>query len=110
MRSAGLKPSASPSRPPPTHAQTTLDRYSLDENKVKTFFENHALSIPVKTTPTDIALAIRDAHGKELFLSDNSVATNFNVTREDVAKNLQECEVPEDMRAFFRALKNLAQT
>jgi hypothetical protein len=29
-RAAGLKRSASPSRPPPTHAKTTLDRCSLN--------------------------------------------------------------------------------
>jgi len=60
-------------------------------------------------TPTDVAIAIRDAHGKEIFISGDSVAKNFNVSRDDVAKNLTKDEVPKDMHTFFDALSSLAQ-
>ena len=73
------------------------------------FFAKHALVVPADPTPTDVALAIRDAHGKEIFISGDSVAKNFNVTRDDVAKNLAQNEVPVDMQTFFAALTALAQ-
>ena len=65
--------------------------------------------VPADPTPTDVALAIRDAHGKELFISGDSVAKNFNVTRDDVAMKLAQNEVPADMHTFFAALTELAK-
>lgn len=79
------------------------------ENDVETFFAKHALVVPKDPTPTDVALAIRDAHGKEIFISGDSIAKNFNVTRDDVAKKLAHNEVPEDMKTFFAALTTHAK-
>lgn len=82
---------------------------SCPEADVEAFFAKQALVVPADPTPTDVALAIRDAHGKELFISGDSVAKNFNVTRDDVAKNLAQNEVPADMHTFFAVLAELAQ-
>lgn len=79
------------------------------EADVVAFFAKHALAVPADPTPSDVALAIRDAHGKEIFISDDSVAKHFNVTRDDVARNLEPAEVPVDMYTFFAALTALAQ-
>lgn len=79
------------------------------EADVEAFFAKHALVMPADPTPTDVAQAIRDAHGKELFISGDSVAKNFNVTRDDVARNLAQNEVPADMHTFFAALTELAK-
>lgn len=82
---------------------------SCPEADVEAFFAKQALVVPADPTPTDVALAIRDAHGKELFISGDSVAKNFNATRDDVAKNLAQNEVPADMHTFFAVLAELAQ-
>lgn len=79
------------------------------EQDIVDFFTEHALAVPADPTPSDVALPIRDAHGKELFLSGNCISTRFNVTREDVAKSLTPAEVPQDMHTFFAALKQLTQ-
>jgi predicted ATPase len=76
---------------------------------VVAFFAKHALVVPEDPTATDVALAIRDAHGKEIFISGDSVAKNFNVTRYDVAKSLVQNEIPADMQTFFAALADLAK-
>ena len=79
------------------------------DEDVVAFFAKHALVVPADPTPTDVALAIRDAHGKEVFISGDSVARNFKVTRDDVARNLALSEIPADMHTFFAALTKLAQ-
>lgn len=79
------------------------------EEEVVAFFAQQALVVPADPTPTDVALPIRDAHGKEIFISGDSVAKNFNVTRDDVANSLAKNEVPADMYTFFEALTTLAQ-
>ncbi|KGH27921.1 AAA family ATPase [Comamonas testosteroni] len=79
------------------------------EVDVVAFFAKHALVVPADPTPSDVAPAIRDAHGKEIFISGDSVLKNFSVTREDVAKNLAQNEVPVDIQTFFSALTVLAQ-
>jgi energy-coupling factor transporter ATP-binding protein EcfA2 len=81
---------------------------NCSEQDVVNFFAKHALVIPQDPTPTDVAPAIRDAHGKELFISGDSVRKNFGVTRDDVARNLAQNEVPVDMHTFFAVLTNLA--
>jgi predicted ATPase len=82
---------------------------SRPEEHVATFFGKHALVVPADPTPTDVPHAIRDAHGKEVFISGESIAKVFRVTRDDVARNLAEGEIPQDMRTFFAALADLAE-
>ena len=82
---------------------------SRKEDDVTAFFASHSLVIPPDPTPSDVPSAIRDAHGKEIFISGDSVAKNFNITRDDVAKNLEKKEVPVDMQTFFRALDALSK-
>lgn len=72
------------------------------------FTDKHALFIPADPTPSNVALALRDAHGKEIFISGDSVKSTFSVTRDDVARALTKSEVAEDMLTFFEALKALA--
>lgn len=79
------------------------------QGDVTAFFAEHALVIPADPTASDIALPIRDAHGKEIFISGNSVLKKFRVSREDVARNLTYGEVPQDMHTFFAELSQLAQ-
>lgn len=79
------------------------------EEEVTAFFAGHSLIIPQDPTPTDVAPAIRDAHGKEIFISGNCIKSKFRITRKDVARHLTKDEVPADMLTFFRALANLAK-
>lgn len=81
----------------------------VPEQEVVDFFaDKHALALPAKVTPSDIAPAVRDAHGKEIFISGNSVKSTFKVTREDVGAALAKDEVAEDILTFLTALEKLS--
>ena len=56
----------------------------------------------------DYPPAVRDAHGKEIFISGDSIRSTFNVSRDDVARAMTKEEVPEDIITFFKALEKLA--
>lgn len=79
------------------------------DQDVRDFFaDKHALALPVDTAPSDVALAVRDAHGKELFVGENSIASEFSITREEVASAMQKDEIAEDLLTFFAQLQKLA--
>lgn len=71
---------------------------------VDTFFAEHALALPDDTTASDIALAIRDARGKEIMTKGTSIKAVFGLTRDDIAESLTENEVAEDFKTFFAAI------
>ena len=77
--------------------------------EIENFFQRHALAIPDDVAPSDVALAIRDAHGKELMSQGDSVKSNFGVNREDVAAALKPEEVAEDFKTFFAAVSLLSK-
>jgi predicted ATPase len=77
---------------------------------VEAFFKEHALALPDDTTPSDIVLAIRDAHGKELMINGKSIESTFKVTRDQVADTLLPGEVAEDFKTFFTLLEELSKS
>lgn len=79
---------------------------------VNSFFaDKHALSLPVDTTLTQIAPAIRDARGKEIFNEgQQAISSYFKVSRENVAKAMLTEEVPQDVRTVLERLAEMAQT
>lgn len=80
----------------------------LDE--IEDFFRrHHALALPRDASQSDVALAIRDAHGKELMTGKNSIESTFSVTREQVASALEPTEVAADFRTFFARLEALSK-
>jgi len=68
----------------------------------------HGLALPPDTTPTDVLITVRDAHGKEIFTKGDSIKDTFSVSREDVAKSLNEDEIAEDLKTFFKAIEDLS--
>lgn len=74
---------------------------------IGSFFAGHALAIPEDTTPSDIAFAIRDAHGKELMIKGNSIKSIFGINRDQIADVLLETEVAEDFKTFFKEISKL---
>jgi AAA15 family ATPase/GTPase len=72
------------------------------------FADIHALALPKDTGATSISLAVRDARGKEIFTSENSIKSTFHISREDVAKVLTTSEIAEDLTTFFKALEALS--
>lgn len=80
------------------------------EDDVKAYFKDiHGLALPKDTTPSDVLIAVRDAHGKEIFMKDNSLKKTFGIKREDVAKALEKKEIAADLLTFFNALLALSK-
>jgi predicted ATPase len=77
------------------------------ESDVDTFFAGHSLVLPANPAESDVALAIRDAHGKELMTTGDSIKSAFNVTRDDVAAQMLASEIAEDILTFLKALSAL---
>jgi len=81
-----------------------------DISEVEDFFKSkHALAVPDDTTPSDVIPAIRDARGKEIMTKGNSIKSDFGVTRDDIAKNLNSDEIAEDIRLFLDKLNKLSE-
>jgi len=79
------------------------------EQEVIDFFATeHSLALPADPTPSNVVSALKDAHGKEIFISGVSIKSKFNISRDQVAQLMKEGEVAEDMLTFFKALKILA--
>ncbi|CAN0621522.1 AAA ATPase-like protein [Burkholderia multivorans] len=77
---------------------------------VRAFFgEKHGLALPADTSATDVLIAVRDAHGKEIFTKGDCIKSTYNLAREDVAKNLEKNEIAHDLVTFFTALTELAK-
>lgn len=76
---------------------------------VEGFFAKHALVLPDNTTASEVAPAIRDARGKELMTEGDSIKSNFNVTRDQVAEALNPDEIADDLKTFFAAVLKLAE-
>ena len=75
---------------------------------IEGFFAKHALALPDNTTASEVAPAIRDARGKELMTEGDSIKSNFNVTRDQVAEALNPDEIADDLKTFFAAVLKLA--
>ncbi|NVM78870.1 energy-coupling factor transporter ATP-binding protein EcfA2 [Duganella sp. SG902] len=80
------------------------------EQAVKDLFAEHAIAIPDDATASDVAMGIRDAHGKEIMMeAANSVEKQFHCSRDEVAKQMEKNEIPEDIKSFFRKLKAMCE-
>lgn len=82
------------------------------EEDIRSFFrDRHALAIPDSITSTDIAAALKDAHGKEIFISgENSLKHNFSITRDEVLEHMNKDEICDDIKYFCQCLINLSQS
>lgn len=82
------------------------------EEDIRNFFrDRHALAIPDSITSTDIAAALKDAHGKEMFISgENSLKHNFSITRDEVLEHMNKDEICDDIKYFCQCLINLSQS
>ena len=70
----------------------------------------HGLAIPANVTRSDVLLAVRDAHGKEIMLQgDNCLTSHFGISREDIAREMAAGEVPEDVKTLLGRLKGLCK-
>lgn len=78
-------------------------------NEIESFFRTHALALPDKSTDSDVAIAIREAHAKEIFTSGDSIKSRFGLTREDVGRALEQQEIADDIHTFFQALADLSK-
>ena len=77
---------------------------------MKQFFaEKHALALPANLTASDVAMAIRDARGKEVMSAGpHSVEAVMKVNRYDVANAMLPEEVPVDIATFLAAVRYFA--
>ncbi|HCN4958326.1 TPA: ATP-binding protein [Escherichia coli] len=82
------------------------------EEDIRNFFrDRHALAIPDSITSTDIAAALKDAHGKEIFISgENSLKHNFSITRDEVLEHMNKDEICDDIKYFCQCLIHLSQS
>ncbi|MEQ0216123.1 AAA family ATPase [Klebsiella sp. CN_Kp114] len=76
------------------------------EECVREFFaEKHALAMPDSITASDIAPALRDARGKNIFIDGtNGIKKEFSITRDDVLKNMQKERICDDIKFFCQCL------
>lgn len=78
------------------------------EADVKNHFTTHALIVPDNFTSKDVAAAMLDARGKELTRGgDKSTEAAFSVTPEEIAKHMEEHEIPEDIKTFLNQIVQL---
>ena len=79
------------------------------EQEVKDYFiSKHGMVLPADPTLSDVLMAVRDAHGKEIFGSGDSIKSTFKILREDVARAMTKEEIAVDMMTFFKALQALS--
>lgn len=75
---------------------------------VTAFFEGHALAIPKNILDTDVAIAIRDARGKELMTGSMGLKFLLGIDRYEVARSMTKDEISDDIKTFFQELELLA--
>ena len=69
------------------------------------FAELHGLALPADTSPSDIVMSVRDARGKEIMTQGtSSIKSLYSISRDDVARQLDKQEVPEDIVTFLNKL------
>lgn len=78
----------------------------VNEEQVREFFvEKHALAMPDSIVATDIAAAIKDARGKEIFIDgQGSLKKEFSITRDQVLNNMEQDRVCDDIKHFCQSL------
>ncbi|PQK93458.1 AAA family ATPase [Pantoea ananatis] len=78
----------------------------VNEEQVREFFvEKHALAMPESIVATNIAAAIKDARGKEIFIDGkNGLKNEFSITRDQVLNNMEENRICEDIKHFCQSL------
>jgi hypothetical protein len=76
---------------------------------VTAFFAGHALVIPPNVQESEVAIAIRDARGKEILTSGKiSFKSIMHVGRYEIARNMTAAEIADDIRTFFVELNSLS--
>jgi energy-coupling factor transporter ATP-binding protein EcfA2 len=83
---------------------------AITEMEVRTFFaDNHGLAIPANTTATDVVASIRDARGKEILSQGAlSLETLLGASRYDIARQMAQSELAEDVKTFLVLLSTFA--
>lgn len=82
----------------------------VNEEQVREFFvEKHALAIPDSIVATDIAAAIKDARGKEIFIDgQDGLKKEFSITRDQVLNNMEQDRICDDIKHFCQSLITFA--
>ncbi|WP_241585980.1 hypothetical protein [Rosenbergiella epipactidis] len=82
----------------------------VSEERVYDFFvEKHALAMPDSIVATDIAAAIKDARGKNIFNDgQDSLKNEFSITRDEVLNNMEEDRICDDIKYFCQSLITFA--
>ncbi|WP_286809398.1 AAA family ATPase [Leclercia sp. UBA2479] len=78
----------------------------VNEEQVRDFFvEKHALAMPDSIVATDIAAAIKDARGKEIFIDgQDGLKKEFSITRDQVLNNMEQNSICDDLKHFCQSL------
>lgn len=78
------------------------------EEEIRDFFATeHGLAIPANVTSSGVVFAMRDARGKEVMSQGVScLEKRLGVSRYDVAKEMVEAEIAEDIKTFLAALSH----
>lgn len=78
----------------------------VSEERVRTFFTaNHALAIPDSIVDSEIAPALKDARGKEIFIdNDTSLKHAFSITRDDVLMAMNKDVICDDIKYFCNSI------
>ncbi|AOP94884.1 AAA family ATPase [Enterobacter roggenkampii] len=82
------------------------------EQSVHSFFGlRHALFMPPSIVSSDIAHALRDARGKEIFIDGkNSLKHEFSITRDDVLEHMSTDRICDDIKIFCQSLISFSNT
>ncbi len=81
----------------------------ITEQQVADHLAMSAIVVPQNYTDSAVAMAIRDARGKEIFYEgNNTFELAFNVTRDDIAKAMEPVEIGEDVKTFCNRIIDLS--
>ena len=80
----------------------------VEKEVIELFFEGHALVIPPNVQSSDVAIAIRDARGKELTTGGLSIKFLFGADRYEIARKMAPEEIAADIKMFLKELLTLS--
>lgn len=76
--------------------------------EIEAFFRPHGLVIPDNITDSDVAIALRDARGKEILNEGPASARALlNINRDKIAQVLLPNEVADDIKTFLTTLNSM---
>lgn len=90
-------------------SKSAISRCAIKQvEEVEDFFGTHGLVIPDNICDSDVAIALRDARGKEI-LNEGPLSARavLNINRDKIAQELLPHEVADDIKTFLTTLSSM---